>query len=156
MALDVLEKLRGRVGQIAGLVDEANYRIKDRSSRRSSRSSSKLHDTIADALVDQLFMITEHVRIQIIEALSVLAVGNVGDKALETLDNVSESALDAVKELVAKIDEVFDIVDRFVDLGEKLTLTDVFVEKPVKVGTKILNRLLSSIDNIIGALGNRR
>jgi hypothetical protein len=157
--LEVLQRVRSRIGEIAGTVDEAQYRINSRmSSGRGNRRGSQngLNDTIADALVDQLFVITDHLRVQLVEVLSVLAIGPVGDRAVETIDNVSEEALNAVKELASKIDEVFDGVDRIVDIGEKLTLTNVVVEKPVKIGTRVLNRLMTSIDNIIGAIGKNR
>lgn len=161
--LEVLQRVRSRIGEIAGTVDEAQYRINSRggsrreSGRREGRGSQNgLHDTIADALVDQLFVITDHLRVQLVEVLSVLAIGPVGDRSIEAIDNVSEEALNAVKELASKIDEVFDVVDRIVDIGEKLTLTNVLVEKPIKIGTRVLNRLLTSIDNIIGAIGKNR
>jgi hypothetical protein len=156
MPLDILPKFRGNLGQFAGGLDELQSRIRYRASRlQGRRGAGKLHDTIVDSLVDQLFVIAEHLRTQMMEALSVIAIGPIGGKAVDGIDEITGKALDTIKELAAKVDQMFDAVDGVVDLIEKITVVPEVAEKGTKIGTRILNRLMGVVDHLIEALDRR-
>lgn len=159
MERSIIENARGRIGQIAGLIDEAQYRLRDRARPRGDKKrggGGDLHDTIADAFTDLLFTVASHLRTQLIEVLGVVAIGPVGDKSVEVLDRLTENALETVQGIVSKIDSAFDALDAVVDLGERVTLANQVVEKPVKFGTGVLDRVMSIVDEILQAVGDRR
>jgi hypothetical protein len=154
--LDALPQFRERIGKIAGAMDEIQYRIQDRRNRAAPRrGQSKLHDTIADALFDQLYVLAEHIRVQIIEALGVLAFGPIGNTAVDALDKVTGKGMEMVSNLAQQVDTVFDGIDRVVDMFETVTGANLVVEKPIKVGTQVMDRIMGMVDKLIGALDRR-
>jgi hypothetical protein len=138
---------------MAGALDEIQYRIHDRRNRAAPRGGqSKIHDTIADALFDQLYTVAEHIRIQVIEALGVLAFGPVGNTAVDALDTVTEKGMQMIANLATEVDNVFNGLDRITDLIETVTGANLLVERPVKLGTSVLDRIMGVVDKIIGSM----